>query len=60
MEAPVDIIINLIKMAKKEALEARGEQAAYGAGGNTTYLDGRIDQCEDLIDQLEGFKRLFN
>lgn len=58
--APVDIIINIIERAKRESQEARAEQSQYGAGANTSYLDGRIDQCEDLIAQLEGFKRLFN
>lgn len=60
MNAPVDIIISIIERAKREAQEARAEQSQYGAGANTSYIDGRIDQCEDLIDQLEGFKKLFS
>lgn len=58
--APVDIIIGILERAKKESQEARAEQSQYGVGGNTSYLDGRIDQCEDLIAQLEGFKKLFS
>lgn len=58
--APVDLIINIIERAKREAQEARAEQSQYGAGANTSYTDGRIDQCEDLIAELEGFKKLFN
>ncbi len=58
--APVDIIINILEGAKKEAQGARAEQSQYGAGANTSYLDGKIDQCEDLIAQLEGFKKLFS
>ena len=58
--APVDIIINIIERAKREAQEARAEQSQPGAEANTSYLDGKIEQCRELIAQLEGFKRLFN
>lgn len=59
--APVDIIINILETAKNEALKERREQLkAKCPDKGSTYYDGKIDQCEDLIAQLEGFKRLFN
>lgn len=59
--APVDIIISIIERAKNEALEGRDEQLkAKCPDKGPVYFDGKIDQCKELIAQLEGFKRLFN
>lgn len=59
--APVDIIINILERAMKEALEAREEQLkAECPDKGPIYYDGKVDQCKDLIAQLEGFKKLFN
>lgn len=59
--APVDIIISILETAKNEALKERNEQLkAECPDKGITYYDGKIDQCKDLIAQLEGFKKLFN
>lgn len=59
--APVDIIINILETAKNEALEERNEQLKKDCPDKgITYYDGKIDQCKELIEKLEGFKKLFN
>ena len=57
--APVDIIISIIETAKNEALKERDENVENLNRG-ITYYNGKIDQCKELIEKLEGFKRLFN
>lgn len=59
--APVDIIINILETTKNEVLKERNEQLKkdYPDMG-ITYYDGKIDQCKELIEKLEGFKKLFN
>ena len=59
--APVDIIINILETAKNEALKERNEQLKKDCPDKgITYYDGKIDQCKELIERLEGFKKLFN
>lgn len=59
--APVDIIIDILETAKNEALNERNEQLkAVCPDKGITYYDGKIDQCKELIEELEGFKKLFN
>lgn len=59
--APVDIIINILETAKNEAINERNEQLkAESVDVGITYYDGKIDQCKELIERLEGFKKLFN
>ena len=58
--APVDIIISILETAKNEALKGRDEQLkAKCPDKGPIYYDGKIDQCEELIKELEGFKKLF-
>lgn len=59
--APVDIIINILETAKNEALKERNEQLKKDCPDKgITYYDGKIDQCKELIERLEGFKKLFS
>lgn len=59
--APVDIIISILERTKNEALKERDEQLrAECPNKGITYYDGKIDQCKELIAQLEGFKKLFS
>lgn len=59
--APVDIIISILETTKNEALRERDEQLkAICPDKGTTYYDGKIDQCKELIERLEGFKKLFS
>lgn len=57
--APVDIVISIIETAKNEALKGRDENAEDLNRG-IIYYNGKIDQCKELIKQLEEFKKLFN
>ncbi len=52
MEAPIDIIINIIKRHK--------EEVQYEPHLIQDYKDGMIDAYEGLISEFEGFKKLFN
>ena len=54
--APVDIIINIIK----RHLEDVKEQQKVVDNINSEYKAGKRVAYEDLIAELEGFKRLFN
>lgn len=59
--APVDLIIDILETAKNEALNERNEQLKTTCvDKGVTYYDGKIDQCKELIEELEGFKKLFN
>ena len=59
--ALVDIIISILERTKNEALEERNEQLKKDCPDKgITYYDGKIDQCKELIERLEGFKKLFN
>lgn len=59
--APVDIIINILETTKNEALKERNEELKKDCPNiGITYYDGKIDQCKELIEKLEGFKKLFN
>ena len=56
MEAPVDVIIKLIKEHLKDAKE----QALYSVGSGRDFLSGKMEAYTELIKELEGFKKLFN
>lgn len=56
MNAPIDIIINLIKGHLKEAKK----EAPYVVGPARTYLSGKMDAYQELINEFEGYKKLFN
>lgn len=59
--APVDLIINILERVKNEALNERNEQLkAACPDKGITYYDGKIDQCKELIEELEGFKKIFS
>ena len=51
--APIDIVIDIIKRHKREAED---ESQAL----NEYYLDGQIDAYDGLIEELEGFRKLFS
>lgn len=52
MNAPIDIIISIIKRHKKEVEK---ETCLI-----LDYKDGMIDAYENLITEFEGFKKLFS
>ena len=59
--APIDLVINILERVKNEALNERNEQLkAACPDKGITYYDGKIDQCKELIEELEGFKKIFN
>ena len=61
MSAPVDIIISIIKRHERETREAKAEaMAASGGNINESSFDGRLDAYAELIEELEGFKKLFS
>ena len=53
MNAPIDIVISIIARKKKEV--SNPELHIF-----PDYRDGMIDAYEDLINEFEGFKKLFN
>lgn len=61
--APVDII-NILERAKQTAKFNRDELLAGKSNAASSplyfYFDGKIDQCKELIAELEGFKKLFS
>ena len=58
MEAPVDIVIRLLKQKADEAHEKR---LAFQASDQAWYYhSGKVDACKEMIDLLEGIKKLFN
>ncbi len=56
--APVDIIINIIKRKQKALSERKTDGKIIGV----EYLkaEGGFEALEDLKNELEGFKKLFN
>lgn len=52
MGAPIDIVIDIIKRHLREAKE-RDE-------ASMSYKQGKVDAYDGLIQELEGFKKLFN
>ena len=54
-DAPIDIIISIVRRHLNEALYVKAKDPNIG-----TYVDGRIDALEELIQEFEGFKRLFS
>jgi hypothetical protein len=52
MNAPIDIVISIIKRHLNE--ERKTERACM------SYQTGKIETYEELIAEFEGFKRLFN
>lgn len=58
--APVDIIINIVEGKKKEALEACLKAAKEDREiMEVSYQEGKYTALQELIDELEGFKKLF-
>ena len=53
MNAPIDIVISIIKRHKAEVANIECEVSS-------DYAEGKLDAYQELIDELEGFKRLFN
>lgn len=52
MNAPIDIIISIIARKKREVSNPEVNLLP-------DYRDGMIDAYEDLINEFEGFKKLF-
>ena len=57
MDAPVDIIISIIKRHKAEAEAKRSTRTC---SQDWSYWTARVEAYEDLIEELEGFKKLFS
>lgn len=55
--APIDIVISIIKRHKQDA-ETASEVTEIS--NEFWYYSGQACMCEKLIDELEGFKKLFN
>jgi len=56
--APIDIVISIINSHKREAEQAKAE-----TGENLNkiyYYTGRSDAYTELVNELEGIKKLFN
>lgn len=61
MDAPIDIVISIIKRHERETREAKAEaMAASGGNINESSFDGRLDAYAELIEEFEGFKKIFN
>ena len=58
--APIDIVINLIKQHQTEAKENSKYYASVHSHDQCCYYDGKDHLCKELIEELEGFKKLFN
>ena len=52
MNAPIDIVISIIKRHEREVEQK--EEACM------SYKQGKLDAYAELIEELEGFKRLFS
>ena len=52
MNAPVDIVIDIIRRRRYEVEKA--DEACM------SYQQGKLDAYDGLIEELEGFKKLFN
>ena len=52
MNAPIDIIISIIKRKENEVLVEPDSFSEFNLGKKAAY--------EDLINEFEGFKKLFN
>lgn len=61
-QAPVDIIIRLLKQKADEAHEERLKQYNTSEMDDQawTYFSGKVDACREMIDLLESIKVLFN
>ncbi len=55
--APIDIVISIINRHKRET---EAEKAATEVNVNRIYYTGRSDAYTELVNELEGFKKLFN
>lgn len=64
MNAPVDIIISIIDRMKSEyESDLKEHDLKEHKGYNPTcalFIEGKIEAMEELKNQLEGFKKLFN
>ena len=61
MNAPVDIIISIIDRMKSEYESDLKEHDLKGYNPTCAlFTEGKIEAMEELQNQLEGFKRLFN
>ena len=59
--APIDIVISIIKRHERETREAKAKAiAASGGNINESSFDGRLDAYAELIEEFEGFKKIFN
>ena len=56
MNAPIDIVISIIKRHLKEVKE----QQKVVDNINSEYKAGKRAAYEELIEEFEGFKKLFN
>lgn len=58
MSAPIDIVISIIKRLMSEAEAKKSTERTYSQ--DWSYWTGRVEAYEDLIEELEGFKKLFS
>lgn len=62
MEAPVDIVIRLLKQKADGAHEERLKHNNVSEADNMawSYFSGKVDACREMINLLESIKVLFN
>lgn len=53
MSAPIDIVISIIK---RKITETENKTA----NSLTDYEKGKVDAYQELVNEFEGFKKLFN
>lgn len=58
--APIDIVINILKREKREASEKENFYIKCHSHDQASYYKGQVDKCQELIDQFNGFKKLFS
>ena len=49
--APIDIVISILNRHKEEVERDKEE--------GSTYYEGKLDTYKELIEEFEGFKKLF-
>lgn len=60
MNAPIDIVIDILKREQREASEKELFYSKCQSHDQVCYYKGQADMCQELIDQFNGFKKLFS
>lgn len=60
MNAPIDIVIDILKRERREAEAKEDFYVKCHSHDQASYYKGQVDMCQGLIDQFNGFKKLFS